>query len=106
MNNPNKTLGKEEENSDQGFTRLPSRKRGGRKQDNQEVNKKISISNKFEALDDLSEETFEKQSEHKQGDHAQMETMEIASPMGEEATKGNNKRLGIGKQEKKQRIWI
>ena len=26
MNNPNKTLGKEEENSDQGFTRLPSRK--------------------------------------------------------------------------------
>ena len=65
MNNPNKTLGKEEENSDQWFTRLPSRKRGGRNQDNQEVNKKISISNKSKVLDDLLEETFDNQSEGK-----------------------------------------
>ena len=45
------------------------------------------MSKKFKVLDDLSEETFDKQSEIKQGDQPHLETMEIDSQMGYESTK-------------------
>ena len=57
MNTPKPTLRKEEDMNDEGLTHVSLRKRGGRKQDNQEVNKKILVSNKFGALEDQPEET-------------------------------------------------
>ena len=55
-------MGKEEETKEQGFSRVSSIKRGGPKHDNQEVNKKIVVSNKFDVLDDGMEENLDKQS--------------------------------------------
>ena len=63
MNHPKNATRKEEENKDQGFTRVSSRKRGGRKQENREVHKKRMVSNKFEILKDLPEDTMENQIE-------------------------------------------
>ena len=76
MNHPKPSPGKEEEKNDQGFTRVSLRKRGGRKQDQQEISKKTSVSNKFEVLEDLAEETLEKEIKAKQGVHSIQETEE------------------------------
>ena len=61
MNIPNPTPRKEEKNNDQGFTYVPSRKWGGLKKDNQELNKNISVTNKFDVIEDLLEITLDKQ---------------------------------------------
>ena len=58
------------------------------------MNRKTSVSNKFKVFDDLSKETFENQSEGKQGNHTHMETVEIASHMQDEATKENPQEVG------------
>ena len=63
MNIPNPTPGKEEKKNDQGFTWVPSQKRGGRKKENQEVNKNISMTNKFDVCEDISEVTLDKHPE-------------------------------------------
>ena len=42
-------------------------KQGGKKQENQEVNKNIFITNKFDVSEDLLEETLDKKEEGKQG---------------------------------------
>ena len=59
MNHPKAATGKEEEKKDQGFTRVPSRKRGGQKQENHEVHKKTMVSNKFKILEYLPKETMD-----------------------------------------------
>ena len=58
MKNLKTNLGKEEENKEQGFARAPSWKRGDQKQDNQEVHKRVVVSNKFEVLEGCEEETL------------------------------------------------
>ena len=64
MNTPKPTIRKKvEENNDQGFTWVSSWSQGERKQDNQEVNKKIPVSNKFGSLEDQLEETPVQQQE-------------------------------------------
>ena len=68
MNHPNTATGKEEETNDQGFIRVPSRKGGGRKQENREVHKKTMVSNKFEILEYIPEETLDNQTKGKQRD--------------------------------------
>ena len=83
MNYPKLPLGKEEK-SDQGFTRVSSRKRGGRKQYHQEISKKTSVSNNFEVLEDLAEETLEKEIKAKQGVHSIQETEETRPSPGVE----------------------
>ena len=61
MKIPNTNPGKEEEKEDQGFTRVSSMKWGRGKHDNQEVNKKITVSNKFKILDGVLEKTLDKE---------------------------------------------
>ena len=57
---------KEEDKNCQGFIRVPLRKRGGRKHENMEATKKISVSNQFEALGDQPEEITELSTNEKQ----------------------------------------
>ena len=56
MNSRETNPEKGNDQSDQGFSRVPSWKRGSRKQENQEVHNKMAVSNKFEALEDHEEE--------------------------------------------------
>ena len=76
MSHPKPSPGKEEAKNDQGFNRVTSRKRGGRKEDHQERFKNTSVSNKFEVLEDMAKETIEKQKKNKQGNHSIQETGE------------------------------
>ena len=87
MNIPKPTTRKEMENQDQGFTRVSSWKKGGRKQDKHEVNKNILVSNQFGALEYLLEETPAKYPKVKKGDQPHQDTMETPTNMGEKATK-------------------
>ena len=89
-NIPKTTTRKEEEKQDQGFNRVSSRKRGGRKQDNQDAEKKISVSNKFGALEDLSEENPIKQPKVKQGDQSHQEITKIPTNTGDETIEGRH----------------
>ena len=66
-NNPNINPKNDELQTEEGFTRAPSRKQGNQKQDSQEVHKKIVVSNKFEALEGHEEENQEKMLTTNQG---------------------------------------
>ena len=68
MNHPNNVTGKEEDKKYQGFTRVPSRKGGGRKQENREVHKKTMVSNKFEILEYIPKKDLDNQTKGKQRD--------------------------------------
>ena len=70
INHPKPSLGKEEEKNDQWFTCVSLRKRGSRKQDHQEILKNTLVSNKFEVLEEMMEETIEKQTKVMQGNHS------------------------------------
>ena len=65
---------KDEEKRYQGFTRISSCKRRGRKQENLDVNKNISISNQFESLEYQPKEIPEPYHEGKHDDRNQQET--------------------------------
>ena len=87
MNHPKNATKKVEEKKEQGFTQVPLRKRGGQKQENHEVHKKTMVSNKFEILEDLLEETMENQIEGKQRDQIPQETDGEVTQMEEDPIK-------------------
>ena len=59
MNEPKKKPGKEVDQVDLGFTKVASPKRGNRKQDHQEIHKKMATSNPFEFSGHHEGETLE-----------------------------------------------
>ena len=82
MNSPKTNPEKGNDQSDQCFSRFPSQIRGIRKQENQEVHKKISVSNKFEDLEDNEEENQEKLMKENSGPLFSKEKLE-SDPMVE-----------------------